>query len=92
MDNAVTVEQTEDFEGWNAWMDKNKQGLDCTLRILREDNRIMMQTESFGVEINSVSTINDGTKDVYLAITGDQCAITDIRITHTAHSASEANG
>ena len=92
VDNAVTVEQTEDFEGWNAWMDKNKQGLDCTLRILREDNRIMMQTESFGVEINSVSTINDGTKDVYLAITGDQCAITDIRITHTAHSASEANG
>ncbi|MBQ3913617.1 MAG: HD-GYP domain-containing protein [Lachnospiraceae bacterium] len=89
VDNAVTIDQTEDFEGWNAWMEKNKQGLDCTLKIIRDDNRIMMQTESSGVALNSVTTINDGTKDVYLAITGDQCAITDIRITRSAHSASE---
>ena len=62
-------------------MDKNKQGLDCTVKVRREDNKIMLQTESFGIVLNSVSTIHDGTQDVYLAITGDQCAISNIHVT-----------
>ena len=83
VDNAVTADLTEDFEGWNTWMEKNRQGLDCTLRIHREDNKIMLQTESFGIALNSVSEIHDGTKNVYFAITGDQCAISDIHIAYS---------
>ncbi len=81
VENEVTIDETEDFEGWNIWMDKNKQGLDCTVKVRREDNKIMLQTESFGIVLNSVSTIHDGTQDVYLAITGDQCAISNIHVT-----------
>ena len=78
--NEVRVDQTEEFEGWNSWMEKNKQGIDCRVSIVRENNKITMQTKNLGIDLHSVTTLVDGTKDVYLALTGDQCAITDIRI------------
>ncbi len=79
--DRVTVEQQPDFEGWNIWKEKNKQGLDCTVTIQREKNVFTIQTENVGIAINSVTTINDHGKDVFLAITGDQCAVTNIRVT-----------
>jgi len=39
-----------------------------------------MHTENLGVVLNSTTTILDDIKDVYIALTGDQCAITNIRI------------
>ncbi|SFD14955.1 HD domain-containing protein [Ruminococcus albus] len=80
VDNKITVEQKNDFEGWTAWLEKNKLGIDCTVTIKRVDNKIIMQTENLGIALHSVSTINDGTKDIFVALTGDQCAISDIRV------------
>ena len=38
-----------------------------------------MQTENLGIAISSVTTIlDDVMKDVYVSLTGDQCAITNI--------------
>jgi hypothetical protein len=39
-----------------------------------------MQTENLGVAISSVTTILEDVQDVYVALTGDQCAITNIRV------------
>ena len=39
-----------------------------------------MQTENLGLKIKSESTILNNAKNLYIALTGDQCAITDIRI------------
>jgi hypothetical protein len=39
-----------------------------------------MQTENLGIAISSVTTILDDVQDVYVALTGDQCAITNIRV------------
>ena len=39
-----------------------------------------MHTENLGVVLDSTTTIHDEIKDVYIALTGDQCAITNIRI------------
>lgn len=66
--------------GWNAWKDENKKGLDCVVKIQRNGNVITMQTENLGIAIGSVTTILDDVKDVYVSLTGDQCAITNIHV------------
>ena len=76
--NEVQVEQTPDFKGWEAWMEKNREGVDCKVKISREGNRIHMQTTNLGIAVESVTTILDGTTDLYIALTGDQCAMTNI--------------
>ena len=79
-ENKVQIERRESFEDWNIWKEKNKQGLDCTVTIRREQNRIIMETENLGIYIQSITTIHDSVKTLYVALTGDQCAITDIHI------------
>lgn len=39
-----------------------------------------MVTENLGVVVKSVTTLRDEVEDVYIALTGDQCAITNIRV------------
>ncbi len=80
VENSISTEQTKGFKDWDDWMEKNKQGLDCTVTVRRENNKIFMRTENLGIAVYSTTTILDDTKDVYLAVTGDQCAITNIRI------------
>ena len=80
VENNVSVEQTREFTDWDDWMEKNKQGLDVTVTVRREDNKIFMRTENLGIAVYSTTTILDDTKDVYLALTGDQCALTNIRL------------
>lgn len=80
VENKVQVRQQASFEGWNVWKDENKKGLDCIIKIKRNENVITMQTENLGIAINSVTTILDDVQDVYVALTGDQCAITNIRV------------
>ena len=83
-ENVIYIDHTRDFEGWNTWKDKNKQGMDCTVIIRREKNRIMMETNNLGISIFSTTTIKDDTDRFYIALTGDQCALTDIHITKQA--------
>ena len=83
-ENKVDIKHRPDFEGWNVWKDENKKGLDCVVTIKREQNVITMETENLGVAVHSVTTIFDEVKDVSVALTGDQCAITDIRISRGA--------
>ncbi len=80
VENKVQVKQKAGFEGWNVWKDENKKGMDCVVTIERNANVISMQTENLGISINSVTTILDTVNDVYVALTGDQCALTNIRV------------
>ena len=79
VENRVEVQKGPDFEGWEVWKEKNKLGLDCEVTIRRENNRITMQTENLGISIHSTTTILDRVQDVYIALTGDQCTVTEIR-------------
>lgn len=79
-ENEIRIDHTRLFPGWNAWKEKNKQGLDCTITIKRDGGRIHIETENLGIAIDSMTTIRDEVDDVYVALTGDQCALTDIRI------------
>ncbi len=79
-ENEVHIDHTRDFPGWNAWKETNKDGMDCTVKILRNGSRITMETCNLGIAIGSATTILDQVSDIYVAITGDQCALTNIRI------------
>ena len=80
-ENAVRIDHTHGFPGWNAWKDANRQGLDCEVTIRREGNRVVARTENLGIAIESVTTVKDDVSDIFVALTGDQCALTDIHVT-----------
>ena len=76
LDNGyLTISAAKGFD-----KDENKKGFDCTISIQRDKNVITMRTENLGIAIHSVTTILDDVQDVYVALTGDQCAITNIRL------------
>ena len=78
--NVITVNKTEEFTGWDNWKARNKEGLDCTVTITRSGGTVTVRTTNLGIDITNVTTMKDPSKDVYIALTGDQCAITNIRV------------
>ena len=79
-ENDIHIDHTRLFPGWNAWKEQNKQGLDCTVTIRREGRCIRIETENLGIAIYSTTTVKDKTDELYVALTGDQCALTNIHI------------
>ena len=78
--NELLINKTADFPGWNAWKEKNREGMDCTITARREKNVVTLETENLGINIRCVTTLQKKNVDrVYLSLTGDQCALTDIR-------------
>ena len=60
--------------------EKNKKGIDVSASFISSRGVIAMNTENLGIFINNTTIISDNAKKIYVALTGDQCAITDIRI------------
>ena len=80
VENNVHVEHTRAFESWNAWKERNKQGLDCAADIWRDGRHIRISTETIGISILADTNILDDVDELYVGLTGDQCAITNIRV------------
>ncbi len=79
-ENKLTVEKSDDFMGWDNWKEYNKKGFECSVTVRKRGKRITTITENAGISIKNITTVTDGTKDIYLTLSGDQCALTDIRI------------
>ncbi len=79
-ENEVHIDHTRDFPGWNAWKEVNRNGMDCTVTIRRDGSRVTMETNNLGIAIDTITTIMDDVSELFVALTGDQCALTDIRI------------
>ena len=79
--NEVHIDHTRNFPGWDVWKEKNKEGMDCSVSIRRDGSRIITETNNLGIAIDSTTVIMDDVSEIYVALTGDQCAITNI---HTA--------
>ena len=79
-DNRFVMKKSTEFPGWNEWKRLNKQGLECDVEIIRKGNKITIFTENLGVAVENTTTLKENVADLYFAITGDECAITDIRI------------
>lgn len=79
-ENDFEMKKGSDFQGFNAWKEANKEGIECTVELSRKGNKIRLTTENLGVSIQNTTTIKDGDGKVYVALTGDQVALTDIRV------------
>lgn len=78
--NKITVNKTEQFTTWDDWKTINKEGFDCSITIERSEEKVTLTTSNKGIEIVNVTTMKDPSKEVYISLTGDQCAITNIKI------------
>ena len=74
------VLKRDEFEDWETWKERNKAGMECEVGFVKRGNRIIMTTENMGISIQETITVKDDAKEVYAAISGDQVALTDIRI------------
>ena len=80
-DNEQHVNKLESFTGWNDWKEKNRTGFDVRIRVEKTGpKQYTDHTENLGISIRNVITIQDDTKPVLLALTGDQVALTNIRL------------
>ncbi|MCR4989340.1 MAG: HD-GYP domain-containing protein [Lachnospiraceae bacterium] len=76
----VIAYKDDEFQGWDAWKKINMEGIDCEIMFTRNGNKITILTENIGMTVKCTVEIIDGTEDIYVALTGDQCALTNIRI------------
>lgn len=78
--NSIIMKKKPDFPGWEVWKEINRRGMECEVSIERKGNRIMLKTENLGIFIENTTTITNIPDKVYAALTGDQVALTDIRV------------
>ncbi len=83
--NSFVMKKGPDFPGWEGWKEKNKEGLEYELRFVRSGKRISFSTQNLGISIANTTTVPDDAGEVYVTLTGDQCAFTDIRIKRSPH-------
>ncbi len=79
--NEIIVRKRDAFIGWDDWKKRNKEGIDCTVTFTRKGNTITTVTENMGIYIKNVTALEeDDTKDIYAVLSGDQVALTNIKI------------
>ena len=79
-ENDFQMRKTEDFISWEEWENQNKAGYECQIEFFKKGSVVTIKTQNKGVAIQNVCSIRDGSKDLFVALSGDQVAITDIRI------------
>ena len=77
------MKKTKDFPGWDVWKETNKEGIECEVFIEKRGRQVVFKTVNVGISIENTTTIKEEGSKVYVALTGDQVALTDIRITST---------
>lgn len=81
--NRFVMKKTKDFPGWDVWKETNKEGIECEIFIEKRGRQVVFKTVNVGISIENTTTIKEEGSKVYVALTGDQVALTDIRITST---------
>ena len=79
--NDTQVRMTDAFPGWEKWKNRQKAGTDCEIILRRENDSVIIRTDNLGISIHSVITVRGFDGEIFAALTGDQCTITDIHIT-----------
>ena len=79
-DNRMIINRIDGFEGWEAWKRANRKGFDCELKFERKGDKIITTTENMGLSIKNITTMVNPPENIYVALTGDQCAMTGIRV------------
>ena len=77
--NELVVKDDE-FIGWNKWKEENKKGIDCVVEFECKADSIIVSSENLGLHIENTTVFSGGIGKIYAALTGDQCAITNIHV------------
>ncbi|MCR5119951.1 MAG: diguanylate cyclase [Lachnospiraceae bacterium] len=80
IENSFVMKKGADFPGWEEWKDRNREGLEYELNFRRKGNKLRFTMENLGIAIENTTILPEDAGEVYAALTGDQCAFTDIRI------------
>ena len=78
--NHIEVTKTDAYRNWDSWLAANKQGTECRLDALRIGDRVIIHAFNEGIGITNTTTFNEIPEKLYIALSGDQCALTDIRL------------
>ena len=78
--NVLSMKKKTNFSGWEVWKNRNRKGFECEITLKRKAGHIVLKTENLGIEIENVTDITDVPDKIYVALTGDQVALTDIRV------------
>ena len=78
--NEFFINQNDSFQGWDNWKESNRKGMDCVVNIKRDGKTIILSTENCGIFLKCTTRLKNENEKVYISVTGDQCAITNIRI------------
>ena len=89
-ENKLLVNR-QDFEGWDSWKKFNKNGYDCSVSFNRDGNKITSSTENDGISIKNSTHIKADPPEIYVALSGDQCALTNIRISYTKQDTDQTS-
>ncbi|WP_044912655.1 HD domain-containing phosphohydrolase [Butyrivibrio sp. WCE2006] len=76
--NELVVRKDAEFESWDVWKERNKKGFPCEITFKRRKNKITMVTSNAGISIKNTTIIPDNEKNILVALTGDQCTLTNI--------------
>ena len=83
-DSACNVKpqavQTPEFSGWDEWKEFNRRGYDASVTFEVEGNTVFVITENGGISTRGKATLTGIDRPIYAAVSGDQVAITNIRI------------
>ncbi|MCR5098935.1 MAG: HD domain-containing protein [Lachnospiraceae bacterium] len=78
--NKFIMKKTPDFPGWDKWREINKEGLECEVNLERKGDRIILKTKNLGISLECLTTVLGDKSQVYVSLSGDQVALTDIRV------------
>ena len=77
--NKTIVDRLDAFETWDLWKAKLKEGMECKATIKRSGRSFKVQTDIGGISVTHVMEIKGNIDNLYVALTGDQVVITDVR-------------
>ncbi|MCR5301756.1 MAG: HD domain-containing protein [Lachnospiraceae bacterium] len=78
--NEFKMNKSSDFQGWNIWKEEFQKGIECEVLLLRKGKSIRLYTDTLGIKIENTTIPDDDPREVYVALTGDEVALTDIRL------------
>lgn len=78
--NSFVMKKGRAFPGWDKWKEINKEGMEVEVYLEKKGSSVTLKTDNLGIAIENTTTVTDDKHKVYVALSGDQVALTDIRI------------
>ncbi len=78
--NRMQTYTTDEFVNWDTWKAANKEGVDVEVSVRRVGDIVIVEAENSGICIRNETTLLSECRHLCIALTGDQCALTGIRI------------